>query len=121
MTSMIIIYAFGILPAFIRSVKGYQCTFNLANILSNFPSYSPSTGDLAIARNNCEDFCRDQDQCWGCNVHCVDAFTEWTNCQWNAIQRCDKIVRWKGKIKGDVTHKPGILFQVKNALVDENL
>ena len=111
-------YVFRILSAFVRSVKGYQCTFNKAYILSRFPSYSPSTQDLAVARDNCEDYCRDQDQCWGCSVHCVDAFTRNTSCEWNAIKRCDKIVPWTGKIKGDVTHKPGIIFQMRNTLFD---
>ena len=106
-------YVFHILLALVRSVKGYRCnkaTFNKANILKEFSSYSPSTDDLAIARDKCEDFCRDQDQCWGCSVRCVDAYTRDTTCEWNAIKRCNKIVRWTGKITGDVSHKQGIIF-----------
>ena len=103
-------YVYPILSALVRSVKGYRCKFNKASILETFFSYSPSTEDLPIARDRCEDFCRGHDQCWGCSVRCVDAYTRDTTCEWNAIKRCNKIVRWTGKITGDVSHKQGIIF-----------
>ena len=62
------------------------------------------------ARDGCEDYCREQEKCWGCSIRCP------AQCQWNAIPECGPEVSWEGKIEGDITHKPGICCQKNNNL-----
>ena len=57
--------------------------------------------DAITARNECEEYCSTQENCWGCSVQCGSL------CQWNAIPDCGVYDNWTGLIAGDITQKPG--------------
>ena len=55
-----------------------------------------------FARNECEDYCRNDSNCWGCSL-------SKTPFGWNAIPDCGDLQSWPGYIEGDVSrkHHPG--------------
>ena len=85
---------------FDRSEKGKYCQFNTRNVLKEFIPVSTSIEDAIISRDECENYCNDKSECWGCSVHCGSP------CQWNAIPECGVWHGWGGLIDGDITQKP---------------
>lgn len=92
---------FPIAPDFIRSEKGKHCRNNSVNVLKEFVPPSGDVADAVTARNECEEYCWTQDDCWGCSVYCGPP------CQWNAIPNCGVYDNWTGLIDGDITQKSG--------------
>ena len=89
-------------PDFVRSEKGKYCSKNTHGVLKEFVPSSSSVQDAITIRNECEQYCRVDETCWGCSVHCGSP------CQWNAVPECGTFKNWGGMIEGDVTHKQGI-------------
>ena len=103
-------------PDFVRSEKGKYCSKNRHGVLKEFVPSSSSVQDAITIRNECEQYCRVEERCWGCTVHCGSP------CQWNAIPVCGKLTDWDGKIEGDVTRKQGMtLLLHSNLLRPDNI
>ena len=96
---------------FIRSEKGKYCEFNTKNTLKEFIiASSTETATAGLSRNSCEDYCRKEQTCWGCSVHCGSP------CQWNAIPECGTVKDWHGMIEGDITQKSGINLMINDRI-----
>lgn len=54
------------------------------------------------ARDECEQYCLDEDECWGCTFHCGN------DCHWIAITECKELKTDRFQ-KGGATQKPGNL------------
>ena len=92
---------------FERSEKGKFCSKNTDNVIKAFIALSESIDDAISKRNECEDFCRNNEECWGCSVHCDQP----NPCQWNAIPDCgdpETHSTFSGMIEGDITRKKNI-------------
>ena len=84
-----------------RSEKGFTCYTKDDDVLKKFLLNSRGTSDAIVSRNECENYCSTQRNCWGCSVNCNKT------CQWNALTGCRDQRPWKGLIKGDITQKTG--------------
>ena len=85
--------------SFNRSEKGKYCSKNKDNVIKAFIPTSGGIDDAIMSRNECEDYCQNDETCWGCSVHCGNP------CQWNAIPECGNYNDWGGVIEGDITRK----------------
>ena len=87
---------------FLRLKKGKWCSKNREGVLKVFVPSSSSVQDAITVRNECEEYCRVEETCWGCSVDCKNP------CQRTAILACGTLIEWGGLIEGDVTYKQGI-------------
>ena len=92
-------YIYFLILEFIRK-KGKYCVKNTQNMLKEFKPPSSSIDDAIVSRDNCEEYCGIEENCWGCSIAC-----QLGSCQWNAIPRCGKKEKWEGVIEGDITAK----------------
>ena len=88
---------------FFHSTKGRYCLHNNKNVFETFIPTSDSIEDAIEALNSCENYCRKEENCWGCSVFCSD------RCKWNAIPECGPEYPWEGKIEGDISRKLSML------------
>jgi len=118
---------FNLMDRFVRYDKVY-CSDHLKGILKSFdvtpawkrvkimrqegPELHANPGwkaphekdaDAVIARDLCEIFCTNSQECWGCSIDCWGPQTRW--CSWNAIRSCGKMMPALGFINGDVSEK----------------
>ena len=89
---------------FIRFPKGKKCIYDKDTHLKEFADSSTNISDPIISRNECEKYCSETENCWGCSVSCQ------TKCQWSAISECKQQEHWDGSIHGDITQKPGTCY-----------
>ena len=64
---------------FVRKDKGRWCNKRKNNVLREFWPKSKDQEDAITSRLECEEFCSNIEQCWGCSVDCGPS------CRWNAI------------------------------------
>ena len=65
---------------------------------------------LNSSLNQCERYCGERKECWGCIQHCQDS------CQWIAISECvnqDIVLDLRNR---DISQKPGIYNTIKNII-----
>ena len=84
--------------------------------MESFSFITKTPLDAFLALNECEEYCSNVQNCWGCSIDCETA-----DCQYNAITDCKVEEKWDGGIKWDISQKPGkelsqstILFFSKN-------
>lgn len=79
------------------------CDNGAINELESFEVSNDSTISHLNARDECEEYCFSERNCWGCMFDCKN------DCKWNAITDCTKL-KLNELGKGGITQKPGILI-----------
>mmetsp|Transcript_39782 Transcript_39782/g.92029 ORF Transcript_39782/g.92029 Transcript_39782/m.92029 type:complete len:894 (-) Transcript_39782:67-2748(-) len=94
---------------FDMSPKGEFCEHNRDSKIQAFPMHGSTFAAAEAARDQCQQFCWNEANCWGCSVDCETApyayGTLLTACQWNAIKSCGSVKKWSGSITGDISRK----------------
>lgn len=96
---------------FKNSPRGKYCSNNRGGSIKSFMMRDGSFEAAHEARNQCQQFCWDSKECWGCSVDCESTPLAYGKllaaCQWNAIRSCGTEMSWTGSIVGDITQKVG--------------
>jgi len=98
--------------SFVRSPAGYTCKYNVNNVLKSFPTTSNSNESAINALNECENYCRINEECKVCAVYCTPMNPADKLCEWHAIPLCGPIIKVNtmsgngvGLISGDISTK----------------
>ena len=71
--------------------------------MKSFKILNDNPTSLLSARDECEEYCFNVSNCWGCNFDCEN------DCKWNSITECTKL-KLNELEKGGITQKPGIFI-----------
>ena len=88
-----------VFSGFVR-YEGKICSYEADNALKSFAYFNDTSLSYHNARAECEQYCLDNLDCWGCTFHCDN------ECKWGAINECKTIKATRLK-RGGVTQKPG--------------
>ena len=80
--------------------EGKICTAEAGNELNEFKAVNESNISYLYARDECEKYCRNNIDCWGCTFNCDN------DCMWMAVSECKEIGS-DGLGVGGITQKPG--------------
>ena len=50
--------------------------------METFPILSEDKSEILYVRNDCEKYCFEREDCWGCSISCHQ------QCAWNALEEC---------------------------------
>ena len=80
--------------------EGSICSHEPDNELQSFTDFNDSSLSHHNARDECEQYCLDKLDCWGCTFHCDN------ECKWIAVTECKTIKTNRFDRRG-ATQKPG--------------
>mmetsp|Transcript_15290 Transcript_15290/g.35833 ORF Transcript_15290/g.35833 Transcript_15290/m.35833 type:complete len:894 (+) Transcript_15290:100-2781(+) len=92
-----------------RSSPGVMCQSHSDHALKEFPMEVESYLAALSARDACETWCLDEEQCWGCSVDCSVGAMAYgipvKACLWKALSDCPVKMNWAGSVHGDISEK----------------
>mmetsp|Transcript_39533 Transcript_39533/g.93014 ORF Transcript_39533/g.93014 Transcript_39533/m.93014 type:complete len:936 (+) Transcript_39533:53-2860(+) len=94
---------------FLRSEKGLFCDVSREEVLMTFLAKPGSQESAYAAREACEQWCLQDESCWGCSAGCGSSFKPYgaldEACEWAAVTSCSAKAAWNGRIEGDISEK----------------
>ena len=84
-----------------RDVTRKSCKTDHENVIEKFKFFNDNAQNNSFARTQCENYCVNRNDCWGCFLQCSE------QCQWNALSNCDSIEKIPDLPIDNISQKPG--------------